>query len=272
MIKLIAIDLDGTLLNHKKELPSENVEAIQKAVAAGIKVVLCTGRPLPGTRPIFEQLGLTNEYLIVNNGCSTYATENWKLIDDFHLTAEDIRLLSEVSRKEKGVQLTIFDEKEHYYVIDEEPSDIVVQDASLVYLEPTSITTDDLLALNDIQFQAMFLAEESRLDSFQERYEAELSERFSTVRSQPIIFEAMPKGATKAAALKALADRLAISSDEIMALGDANNDIEMLTLAGYSVAMGNSPEHIKSLAKYVTGTNDAAGVAQAIYQYALHQD
>ena len=82
MIKLIAIDLDGTLLNDKKELPAENRQAIQEAVKAGIKVVLCTGRPLPGTRPIFQQLGLSDEFLIVNNGCSTYETKDcsWWLI------------------------------------------------------------------------------------------------------------------------------------------------------------------------------------------------
>lgn len=269
MIKLIAIDLDGTLLNEDKQLPEENIKAVQAAVAAGIKVVLCTGRPLPGTRPIFQQLGIDNQYLIVNNGCSTYDTTTWALVDDFHLTADDIMALSDLAKQEDGVQLTIFDEKEHYYILDEDPSDLVKYDANLVYLEPTVVMAEELILRDDIQFQAMFLAEKERLDAFQDKYEAILSQRFSTVRSQSYIFESMPMGATKASALKALSQRLGIEPEAIMALGDANNDLEMLQFAGCSVAMGNSPDHVKALTKYVTASNNEAGVAKAIMTYAL---
>ena len=75
-VKLIAIDMDGTLLNSQKEIPEENIKAIQEATAAGIKIVLCTGRPRSGIVPHFEKLGLSEEeYIIMNNGCSTYETK-----------------------------------------------------------------------------------------------------------------------------------------------------------------------------------------------------
>ena len=67
MIKLIAIDMDGTLLDSNKKIPAENIVAIQKAAAAGIKVVLCTGRPKSGILPYFEELGLTEEEYIIMN-------------------------------------------------------------------------------------------------------------------------------------------------------------------------------------------------------------
>ena len=80
-VKLIAIDMDGTLLNSQKEIPVENIKAIQEASAAGIKIVLCTGRPRSGILPHFEKLGLSEEeYIIMNNGCSTYETKNWNLL------------------------------------------------------------------------------------------------------------------------------------------------------------------------------------------------
>ena len=80
-VKLIAIDMDGTLLDSQKEIPVENIKAIQEAAAAGIKIVLCTGRPRSGILPHFEKLGLSEEeYIIMNNGCSTYETKNWKLL------------------------------------------------------------------------------------------------------------------------------------------------------------------------------------------------
>ena len=79
----------------------------------------------------------------------------------------------------------------------------------------------------------------------------------------------MPQGATKASGLKRLVEKLDINRDQIMALGDAANDLEMLQFVGQSVAMGNASDDIKSLSKYVTLTNDQAGVAYAIRTWAL---
>lgn len=263
-VKLIAIDMDGTLLNSQKQLPQENIRALKEATEAGIKVVICTGRPLVGVKPFFEQLDVTtDDYVIVNNGCSTHRAHNWELVDDFQLTAEELTYLYDLQKDEPGVQLTAFDE-EHYYVVAEEALPIIHWDASLVFTEPVCVTLEELLSKDTTYFEAMIVGEAADLDPFQAKYEAVLSERFSTVRSQHYIFETLPKGATKATALARLAEQLGYSPEEVMALGDANNDLEMLTYAGYSVAMGNSDDHIKAVAKYVTGTNDEAGVAQAI--------
>ena len=80
----------------------------------------------------------------------------------------------------------------------------------------------------------------------------------------------MPKGTTKATALRELAQRLDINPQEIMAIGDANNDIEMLEFAGLGVAMGNSSDYVKKLADYVTDSNDENGVATAIEKLILN--
>ena len=117
----------------------------------------------------------------------------------------------------------------------------------------------------------MFLAQPNELDIFEKQFGSQISQRFSGVRSQPVIYEAMPKGTTKATALKQLAQHLEIEPQEIMALGDANNDIEMIQFAGLGVAMGNSSNHVKKLANYVTDTNDANGVSTAIEKFILNQ-
>ena len=86
-VKLIAIDMDGTLLNSQKKIPEENIKAIQEAAETGIKIVLCTGRPRSGILPHFEKLGLSEEeYIIMNNGCSTYETKNWTLLQSESLS------------------------------------------------------------------------------------------------------------------------------------------------------------------------------------------
>ena len=87
-------------------------------------------------------------------------------------------------------------------------------------------------------FQGMFLGTKEQTDDFENRFAGELCQRFSGVRSQPVIYEAMPLGTTKATALSRLAEILNIEPSEIMAMGDANNDIEMLQFAGLGIAMG----------------------------------
>ena len=124
-------------------------------------------------------------------------------------------------------------------------------------------TTDEII------FQAMYMAKAPQLNPFQEAKETALAKDFSVVRSQEYIFEAMPKGYTKATALKALSEKLGFSPEQVMALGDAANDLEMLEFAYHSVAMGNATDEVKSICRYETTTNDNAGVAQAIYDYVL---
>ncbi len=128
---------------------------------------------------------------------------------------------------------------------------------------------EEIFEEGQVIFQAMYMAESEPLDAFQNAVQDRLDQSYSTVRSQEYIFEVMPQGATKASGLKHLAEKLDINRDQIMALGDAANDLEMLQFVGQSVAMGNASDDIKSLSKYVTLTNDQAGVAYAIRTWAL---
>lgn len=270
MIKLLALDMDGTLLNSEKKISQENITAIHKAIKAGVKLVLCTGRPPFGVQPYFEQLGLTqeNEYVIVDNGCAIHQTNDWSVIDWVALTKEDIRYLYELTLN-SSIQLTLFDEK-HYFVVGEKPSTIVERDATYVFTDPVQISLDEALSGKHIMFQAMFLGEKEAVDSFEASFSKDICQRFSGVRSQPVIYEAMPSGVTKAFALERLANKLKISPQEIMAMGDANNDIEMLEFAGLGIAMGNASYHVKNLADDVTCSNDEHGVAVAIEKHILN--
>ncbi len=275
-VKLIAIDMDGTLLNSQKEIPEENIKAIQEAAAAGIKIVLCTGRPRSGILPHFEKLGLSEEeYIIMNNGCSTYETKNWKLLQYEwkllqyeSLSRSEMEELLQACEDFPEVALTLTGEKTYYVVGDEVP-ELVAYDASTVFTEAKARSLEEIFAEGQVIFQAMYMADTEPLDAFQNAVQDRLDQSYSTVRSQDYIFEIMPQGATKASGLKHLAEKLGISPDQIMALGDAANDLEMLQFVGQSVAMGNASDDIKDLCKYVTLTNDEAGVAHAIRTWAL---
>ena len=173
MIQLIAIDLDGTLLHEDKSLSKGNIEALHQAHEAGYDIVICTGRPLAGVRPIFEEIGLPdgNYYMIINNGCTTLSTKNWEIIGKEELSLEDMHHL-QVLTENTDVQLTLFD-MDHYLVFAPEASDLVTMDAGIVNTKPTPVSEKELPNYLPI-FQAMYVGDPSAIDSFQAQHEASL--------------------------------------------------------------------------------------------------
>ncbi|NQN10848.1 HAD family phosphatase [Streptococcus suis] len=269
MIKLIALDMDGTLLNEQKELKQPQIDAIHQAIEAGVKIVLCTGRPLVGVKPFVEQLGFDTEeeFIIVNNGCSTHSTKDWSLIDWEELSISDIDYLSTFIEND-DVQISLFDE-EDYFVLAEKANARVNLDAGLVGMTPQPINLKEAKSGQYRFFEAMFVGEKEHIDAFENQHNPVLSQGYSTVRSQDYLLEILPNGASKATGLKKLADRLGILPEEIMAMGDANNDLEMIEFAGLGIAMGNANEQVKAIAQDITDTNENNGVAKAIEKHIL---
>lgn len=274
MIKLIAVDMDGTLLNNNKQTELEQKIALKDAIKEGIHVVLCTGRPLFGALPIYRELDLggDNEYIIVNNGCSTHETRNYSLVDYRELVKEEIEELYDLAVKH-NLDFTLFNEDKFFFVSKngECPNKYTVRDSTLVYTPITTISIDEALSGKYHMFKSMFLESSENLDRFEESLPKEIRKKYNFPRSQGNILEAMPLGADKGKAIKRLAERLRINQSEIMALGDGNNDIEMLEYAAISVAMGNATDLARKAAKYHTDTNENNGVAKAIYKYALNR-
>ena len=272
MIKLIAIDMDGTLLNEKKHIDKAQKEAIHEAVEAGIKIVLCTGRPLYGILPFYEELGLSEldseGYVILNNGCSIHKTKDWELIDQVNFTSDDIDYLYKFS---EGYDINFTLVNDYYYFnIGRKPTDELITDAGFVFSDITNISLKEAKNGKHKIIKIMFLGNPNIMADFQKENENILKNKYSGVLSQPYIYEILPKGNNKGTGLKKLAKKLGIKQEEIMAIGDGNNDIEMFEYANYSVAMENGTELAKKAAKYQTDNNENDGVAKAIRKYALN--
>ena len=271
MIKLLALDIDGTLLNDQKEISPANIVAIQKAVDAGVKLVLCTGRILSGVKPYFEQLGLNaeNEYVILNNGCALHQTSDWSLLDHHGLNADEIAYLADFARGFE-LPLTLCD-VDNYYVVDQTANAHIIEDTQNIFLTPKTISLEKTRNHHQPFFLAKFVGQPSLVGDFMKEKDTELSKHFNTVLSQPSIYETLPQGVSKATALQSLAEKLGLLPTEIMAIGDGNNDREMLEFAGLSIAMDNASTPIKALANHVTTSNNEDGVAAAIYQWILEK-
>lgn len=263
MLKLVAIDLDGTMLTTDKQVPLANIQAVNQLLAKGIKVVICTGRTLPGMERFIAPFNFNedDDYLILQNGAAIHKMRDRQLLSATYLSlvAKETILNIFKTTKIANMQLVAFDQ-DHFYLIDErEPNNFVVADSQTLETPVTPITGQELLD-NPTIFKMMVLGEPAHLDEWLLKITDLMSDDIHIVRSQPIIVEFLPQNVNKATALKALCEDLAITADEVMAFGDEQNDLEMLQWAKYSVAMGNAATNIKAIAKYETVTNDEAGV------------
>ena len=264
MIKLIAIDMDGTLLNSKKELLEETKQYFKEFHTKGTEtlLVLCTGRPETGIRPYLKDLGYLeeNHYIISQNGANIYESQTGKRLMDAFVDSEKIQKWIELGKKH-GVSV-MGAGVDYYYSFDEDPTEWMEFDVKIVNGSLKRITKEESLSTDF--YKLLLLGDEEQLNEFETIIPQESRDEFYVVRSQKYLVEVLKKGVNKAFGLEKLAAALNIDPCEIAAIGDAANDIEMLEYAGLAIAMGNASEEVKAISDIVTDTNENNGVIKAI--------
>ena len=266
MIKLIAIDMDGTLLNGKKELLEETKQYFRDFHNKGTEtlLVLCTGRPESGIRPYLKDLGYLkeNHYIISQNGANIYESQTGKRVMDAFVDSKAIQKWIELG-KSHGISV-MGAAVDYYYSFDEDPTEWMEFDVKIVSGTLKRITKEE--SLNTDFYKLLLLGDEEKLSEFETIIPQEWRDEFYVVRSQKYLIEVLTKGVNKAFGLEKLAKELNIQPSEIAAIGDAANDIEMLEYAGLAIAMGNASEEVKAISDIVTDTNENNGVIKAIDQ------
>ena len=251
-IKLIAVDIDGTLLNSQRQVTPEVFQAIQDAKAAGVKVVIATGRPIPGVLPLLDG-GLVQETSTGN-----------ELIRET-LSYEDY-LDIEVLANKLGVHSHAIT-KDGIYTSNRNIGRYTVHESTLVHM-PIYYRTPEEVA--DKEFvKAMYIDEPEILDAAIAKLPQEFYDRFTIVKSTPFYLEILKKTANKGIAVTHLAEKLGLSKEETMAIGDEENDRAMLEVVGSPVVMENGNPELKKIAKHITKSNDESGVAYAIRKWVL---
>ncbi|HLR65638.1 Cof-type HAD-IIB family hydrolase [Virgibacillus alimentarius] len=241
-IKLIALDMDGTLLTSDGEITTVTREAIANALEQNIHVVLSTGRWFGNCYPFAESLNLTS-YLVTANGGEIW-TVNKKLIE---------RHLLDPAMMEKMWGLASFYGLNTWIVSTEK-----------VYYNGER--PEDFYAHEWLKFGCDAM-DKRKLDKVIEAFS--YYDALELTNSLPTNIEVNPLGVNKATALERITQEIGITMDNVLAAGDSLNDIKMIQQAGIGVAMGNAQEAIKKAAAYVTDTNDQDGVAKAIKRFAL---
>ena len=264
MIKLVAIDMDGTLLNSKKELLEETKQYFKDfhKKETDTLLVLCTGRPESGIRPYLKDLGYLeeNHYIISQNGANIYESQTGKRVMDAFLDSAAIQKWIELGKKH-GISV-MGAGVDYYYCFDQEPTEWMEFDVKLVSGKLKRIPTKE--SLNTVFYKILLMGDEEQLNEFETFIPQEWRDEFYVVRSQKYLVEVLTKDVNKAFGLEKLAQKLNIEPSEIAAIGDAANDIEMLEYAGLAIAMGNASEEVKAIADIVTDTNENNGVIKAI--------
>lgn len=267
MIKLVALDLDGTLLTPEKTISEASKDMIRKAKQAGVKVVLCSGRPLLGIKRYLEELDLLGDgdYSITYNGGLVQRNSTSEVLSQKVLTYKQIKELYALSQKLQ-VPMNMLDLQcvyEPAYPTGHESLYHTLMSASLPFVERSIDSFDPDHVFNKV----VICTEPEYLDDAIARIPTEYYERYSMMKSRPLLFEIMHPEVDKGNGIQTLCELLGYKPEEVMAVGDEENDLAMLKFAGVSVAMENGREDIKAKVDFVTRTNGEDGVAYAMQKY-----
>lgn len=246
--KLVALDIDGTLVDHAGSMPESVFEAVRRVVDAGVPVVLATGRGWHATRPIFDQLELPHGYAVSSNGAVVVTYPPVDLIREVTFDPADVldkvaefAPTALVATEEIGVGYRVsdhFPEGDLHGDIVKVPWDDLRSRpvTRVVVRDPDSSVPDfmrlaELLGLHGVGYYIGYTA----------------------------WLDIAPEGVHKATGLREVCARLGVAHTDVLAMGDGRNDVEMLRWAGRGVAMGNAPDDVKAVADVVTGHFDADG-------------
>ena len=267
-MKLAAIDLDGTLLNSQHQLVQENTLALRAAQQAGVKIAIATGRSVTSTLEMLTAMGLDG-YLLALNGTFIAAKRGNEVraLRSSFLAKEIIAKAFAVAQEEQVTFIASNRGGSDRVVVADQNE--VVQEFLVKRKDLNCLTPDEMLArLTDetVHYMKLAFTNQDRQKLLQLRKRLEQA-GIPTIFSDTNYIEHVPAGVNKGTALAFLCDQLGISLDETVAIGDQENDIELLQMSGIGIAMGNALAPIKKVADQVTTTNDQAGVAQALARF-----
>ena len=268
-IQLIALDIDGTLLNSRNELTGPTLDALQRAADRGIHIVLGTGRMVSECRELLARLPMIR-YAVTCTGTQVVDVKTGETLFRRSLTAQELRQLC-ARVADLDVMLQIFDDRDG----------LIHNDAAMLahaerFCRPELARAMQQCHGAEPDFAAYLRDFEGPTNKLHMYFASAADKQLALRRlaglpfvftdSSPTDLEIMPPGVDKGLGLRQLAEHLKLDRAGVMAIGDGGNDEGMLRFAGLAVAMGNAGSYIKSIAHRVTADNDHDGVALAVRQ------
>lgn len=268
-IKALALDIDGTLTNDRKVVSPRTKRALLDAQAAGIRLILSSGRPVQGLRAIARELDLQRHggMLVAFNGAHVVDAQTDEVLFDQPMERDVLRDLVEHVRSFDVIPWITEDRYLYVQRGDRRvityrgaPFDIVEYERKMCDLELVEV--DDLLEVcSRPQDKLLCASEPEYLQAHWREMSAPFAGVLSSMFTADFYYEFMAPGISKGNALAGALPKVGIDSSEVAAFGDAENDISMLEWAGVGVAMGNATDAVKGVADMVTASNNEDGIA-----------
>ncbi len=249
MYKLVVLDIDGTTLNDKEKLTTENFHAIQNSIKKGVPVCLCTGRNIHNTKRVQRKLQVKTPYVCID-GTVIYNPKTKSYIKNEVLDANVVRdIIKEI-------------EKEQLYI------ELCTKDKYVKYVKSKELEEYEKY-INDVG-QLIFAGDKKYVDKVKEIIKSKKYENIEIKDDLwPNYVFISPSNCRKIDGVKALCEHYNIGLDEVITVGDQMNDFDMIKGAGMGVAMGNAHDKIKEIAKFTTLDNNHSGVAHVINELIL---
>jgi hypothetical protein len=265
MIKLIASDMDGTLLNDKKQLPSDFLEVLDRLTEKGIHFAVSSGRTYSAIDHIFPEEYRGKMDYICDNGACVMLGE--KPVSVTPLDKGTLNELLDACEEIGGLKILVCAAKGTYHLAGSDSFE-----KEIVKYYKNHIITDNLRTIDDIVYKVAVCDMRGTLTHGKPALDAVFGDRLNIQASGEIWMDIMASGISKGAALKKLQEHLGVTREETMAFGDYFNDVEMLNAAEWSFCMENGHPDVKKMCKFTAQSNNDCGVTKAIRKYALGED
>jgi Cof subfamily protein (haloacid dehalogenase superfamily) len=266
VIRLLALDLDGTLLTKNQEIPPRTLAAIKSARTQGVRAVIVTGRMYRSAAPYAAKLGMEGLPLVSYNGA--YVAEYPSNTPIFHEPVD----------VETARRCAAYCESQGIYIqayVNDQICQPAYTDEARSYEELAGVKGHVVGPisewLTEPSTKLVAVSSPERIARLREELSALLGEAANVTISIPTYLEVMSGRVSKGRALQAVAERLGVDRSEVMAIGDGLNDLEMIRFAGTGVAMGHAPAALKAEADYVTESGPGEGVWEALRHFGLIQ-
>ncbi|MBT2697447.1 HAD family phosphatase [Bacillus sp. ISL-40] len=265
--KMVCLDIDGTLLNSRHEITEKTKQVIQKvAIEKQIPVILVSARMPKGIKFLQQALNIVQPIICYSGA---FIWNNRDTLLNITIPVSDVKQVYNIV-KSIGIHISLYKDDEWYI---EEMDDWAKQESEITNITPSILDFSTLFMMweqgNTGPNKILCMAESHKIHQLDVKINDYLSSYLNIYPSKPTYLEIMPKHTTKTSAIEFLCKEFDILKNEIIAIGDNYNDMNMIEFAGLGIAMGNAPEQVKQIANDITLSNDEDGVAEALKKYIL---
>lgn len=265
---LIALDMDGTILNSSSELSSRTRNALRAAISCGIHVAVATGRMYPSALPVIKEIGISTPSIFYNGAVVRDPVSGEILLErglGKELTAEILSFY-----REKDWYIQIYSDDKLYVKDNHDPRSRFYENISKIL--PVSLGEDFWnFSVNSTKLLGIAL-DDRTMALMAEKTKSRFNDRIYMATSWEAFVEIVHPEVNKAKGLALVAEKLGVDTKNVLAIGDGTNDTEMIKWAGHGVAMGNAPDIVKAAADEIAPDNDGDGAAIIVERYLGRED